>query len=168
MSEPENWDRRKVWSSYADWSKAYDFAGKSGFELTRLQALDAEQFCAWGSAANFYEVGGGKSAVSSVVAMMRGHAQKLVIVPPILITPWATWLHRVSADVLVYRGTPRERAAMKLKQAHWIVMSHGIFRDDFQKLERALDHSLEIIVDEAHALKNVKSQLFKKVQRLTL
>lgn len=168
MSEPENWDRTRVWSSYTDWSKAYDFASKSGFELTKLQAEDTEKFLSWGSAANFYEVGGGKSAVSSVVAMMRGRVQKLVIVPPILITPWVSWLSKVSSGVLPYRGTPKERAAMQIKQAHWVVVSHAIFRDDFPKLERTLDHSLEVIVDEAHALKNVKSQLFKKVQRLTL
>lgn len=166
MSEPNNWNRTATWNNYSEWSAAYKFAEKSGFELTKLQTEDVHKFLKWPNCANFYEVGGGKSAVSSVVAMMRGNAQKLVLVPPILTTPWAAWLNKVSAGVLVYRGTPSQRHKMDVKGAHWLVMSHAIFRDDFPRLEREVSPTLEIIVDEAHSLKNSGSVLFKKVQRL--
>lgn len=156
------------WSDYATWSKAYNFGAKAGFELTEKQIEDVHKFLTWENCANFYEVGGGKSAVSSVVALMRGNTQKLVTVPPILITPWAAWLNKISDGVLVYRGTPATRGKLDLRNAHWVVLSHAIFREDFQRLERELSPSLEIIVDESHALKNSASVLFKKVQRLIL
>jgi len=151
---------------YREWSAAYGFAAKSGFELTKLQIVDVENMLLWDNCKNFSEVGCGKTAMSTVVALMRGNKQKLVIVPPILITPWASWLVKVSDGVLTYRGTPKQRAVMDIKNAHWIICSHAIFRDDFDKLEKNLSTSLEVIVDEAHFLKNHSSQLFRKVARL--
>jgi len=156
----------KVYQSYAEFDADYEFTAKAGFTLTPLQIEDIETFVRWDRSLNLYEVGGGKSVVSSVVALMRGNRQKIVMVPPILVTPWATWLNKVSDGVLVYRGTPVERKKMNVKKAHWIVLSHGIFRLDYDRLSADLSEDLEIIVDECHALKNVSSVLFKKVQRL--
>lgn len=153
---------------YKAWSESYGFKAKSGFDLTELQIVDVKKALVWSSSCNFAEVGCGKTAMSTVVALMRGNAQKLVIVPPILITPWASWLRKVSHGVTVYRGTPKQRSAIDVPSAHWLIVSHAIFRDDFPRLESELHESLEVIVDEAHALKNPQSVLFKKVQRLSL
>jgi len=45
-------------------------------------------------------------------------------------------------------------------------MSSEIFRRDFARLEVELHGDLEIIVDEAHSLKNQESVLYKYVARL--
>lgn len=156
----------KTYSDYKAFDADYGFSQRAGFQLSELQIQDVESFVKWGRSLNLYEVGGGKTVVSSVVALMRGNSQKIVTVPPILVTPWAAWLNKVSDGVLVYRGTPVERKKMNVKKAHWIVLSHGIFRLDYDRLSADLSEDLEIIVDECHALKNVSSVLFKKVQRL--
>lgn len=158
----------KLYSSYAEFDSEYGFAEKAGFQLTKLQIEDVEHFVQLERSLNTYEVGGGKTVVSSTVALMRGCDQKMVIVPPVLITPWSKWLNKVSDGVLVYRGTPKQRQAMDLKNAHWIVMSHAIFRDDHTRLQANAAEELELIVDEAHTLKNPGSVLFKKVQRVCL
>lgn len=156
----------KVYSDYTVFDAEYRFAERAGFQLTKLQIEDVHQFLDWENSKNFYEVGGGKTVVSSVVALMRGNTQKIVTVPPVLITPWAKWLNKISENVLVYRGTPKERKALNLGKAHWIVVSHAIFRDDSPRISAELAPDAEIIVDEAQALKNPVSVLYKKVDRL--
>jgi superfamily II DNA or RNA helicase len=153
---------------YHSFDEAYGFAAKAGFQLSEKQIEDVHRFLGWERSLNLYDVGGGKTVVSSVVALMRGNTQKLVIVPPILITPWTAWLNKVSDGVVAYRGNPKARGKLDVGGAHWLVVSYAIFRDDFPRLERELSDSLEVIVDEAHSLKNPASVLFKKVQRLTL
>jgi len=120
-----------------------------------------------GDSLNTYSVGGGKTVVSTVVALMRGNRYKLVIVPPVLITPWVKWLKQVTDNVLLYRGTPKERDKLDISAAQWVVMSHAIYRQEYAKITRAFgDNSVELIVDEAHAIKNTASVLFKKVNML--
>lgn len=158
----------KLYADYATFDKEYGFAQKAEFQLTKLQIQDVEQFVQWDSSLNAYEVGGGKTVVASVVALMRGCDQKVVTVPPVLITPWAKWLNKVSEDVLIYRGTPKQRREMDITKPQWLVMSHAIFRDDHERLSKELADELELIVDEAHGLKNPASVLFRKVQRTCL
>lgn len=153
-------------SSYTLFDKATGFSCRAGFQLVQKQVEDVEKLVSWPASLNAMEVGCGKTVVSTVVALMRGHKQKLVVVPPVLMNPWCNWLNKVSDDVLKYQGTPAERKSLQLSKAQWVVVSHAIFRMDFSRLERELDPSLEIIVDEAHALKNSASVLFKKIQRL--
>lgn len=157
------------YSRYVKFDKAYDFAEKAGFQLTDVQRKDVEQFLEWPASANFYEVGGGKTTVSTVVALMRASDFIVVTVPPILIAPWVKWLNKVSINVLEYKGAPKERAAFDLKAARWVVVSHAIFRTDFDRLEREFNsrENPELIVDEAHNLKSCASILFKRVQRLS-
>jgi non-specific serine/threonine protein kinase len=85
----------------------------------------------------------------------------VVTMPPILITSWKRWLEKVSDNVLVYRGTPGVRKKFTLTDKRWILMSHGIFRIDFERIMSDL-HGMnaELIVDEAQALKNPKSKLY--------
>jgi len=158
----------KQYTHYADFDSAYGFATRAGFQLTALQIQDVEKFLTLDRALNTYEVGGGKTVLATVVALMRGNSQKLVIVPPVLITPWVKWLIKVTDNVLLYRGDPRERKELSIKKAHWIVMSHAIFRIDYKRIAYEVSDDLEIIVDEAHNLKNASSVLFKKVNQLCL
>jgi SNF2 family DNA or RNA helicase len=89
----------------------------------------------------------------------------VITVPPILITGWSKWLRQVSENIVVYRGNPRERAKMlaSMKTARWIICSHAIYRDDFAEIcEAVKGRQYELIIDEAHAIKNPQSVLFKK------
>lgn len=137
--------------------------------LSDIQIADAEEFVKNDVVGNFYEVGGGKTVVSTVVSLMRGHSLTIVAVPPILITPWTRWLTKVSSDVVAYRGTPKVRALLDLTAARWILVSHALFRDDFDVLASEFKRraKVEVIVDESHALKNVESKLYQKVKTLT-
>lgn len=147
--------------SYEEFNKATGFEEKAGFKLTELQVQDALQFKAWRFSLNRYEVGGGKTTVSTLVSMMGDAETALVLVPPILIRPWIRWLEKFSDSVLMYRGTPVTRKKMVLKGNRWIVMSHAIFRTDFERIYEELNGvNLDIIVDEAHWLKNIKSKLY--------
>lgn len=152
---------------YADFDAAYGFAEKAGFQLTEVQVKDVETFVGWGSALNSYSVGGGKTCVSTAVALMRGHKHKLVVVPPILILQWAKWLKQVSGSVCIYKGTPAERKKLRENDYQWYVMSHSILRMDFSWVIEKFKEDVEVICDEAHALKSSGSKLFKEVQLLS-
>jgi len=154
------------YTKYADFDAAYGFAEKAGFQLTDVQIKDVETFVGWPASLNSYEVGGGKSVVSTVTALMRGRPLKIVTVPPILITPWCRWLEKVSNGVCCYRGTPSQRAELFKGQYQWLVLSHTILRMDFDKISKLSD--FELIVDEAAALKNPSSRLFREVQIMSL
>ena len=156
-----------MFTSYEKFDLETGFSEKAGFQLSPLQIQDVEQFVNWDISLNKYEVGGGKTVVSTVVALMRQPDVVVVTVPPILIRPWVRWLTKVSDGVLQYEGTPAERNKMDMRSAKWIVCSHAIFRTDFQKIREALaGRDYEGIVDEAHNAKNVKSVLYKKVTTL--
>lgn len=153
------------YTSYAVFDADYGFAEKAGFALTETQVLDVEKFLGWKASLNSYEVGGGKTVVSTVVAMMRGRPLKIVTTPPILLTPWKNWLNKVSDGVCVYRGTPAERKALRGTEFQWLLMSHTIMRLDFDWISKLRD--VELIVDEAAALKNPASRLFREVQAIS-
>ena len=150
---------------YADFDADYKFAEKAGFQLTDVQIKDVETFVGWSASLNSYEVGGGKSVVSTVTALMRGRPLKIVTVPPILITPWCRWLEKVSTGVCCYRGTPAERKALRKTQFQWLLISHTVLRLDFDWVSTLRD--VEIIVDEAAALKNPSSRLFREIQAMS-
>lgn len=153
--------------TYNEFNEAYGFEAKCGFTLAPMQVQDIEQFVQWDVSLNNYEVGGGKTVVSSVVSLMRTTGITLVIVPPILISPWHNWLNKVSEKVLAYEGPPKWRAVQNLPDYRWVIMSHAIFRKDFDLFARDIRKlDFEVIVDEAQALKNPKSVLYSKVYKL--
>jgi SNF2 family DNA or RNA helicase len=153
---------------YLSFDKAYGFAEKAGFQLSPLQIQDTNTFAEWNVCLNRYEVGGGKTVVSSAVALMRDAEVILVLVPPILIRPWVRWLRKVSDNVLQYQESKDARAQLDLDSARWIVCSHTIFRKDFRRIERSLARrkTREIIVDEAQYMKNVQTKLFERVEQI--
>lgn len=152
--------------SFAEFDAEYGFTEKCGFKLSEKQIEDVERFVEWDVSCNFYEVGGGKTVVSSVVSLMQGHSLTIVIVPPILITPWVRWLNKISGRVVAYRGVPKVRNALDYSKARWIIVSHALFRDEFDRLHKEFKSrpSAQLIVDEAHAIKNVESKLYGKVR----
>lgn len=150
---------------YADFDADYKFAEKAGFALTPVQVECVEKFVGWPVSLNSSDVGSGKTVISTVVALMRGRSIKIVVVPPVIITQWVKWLHKVSDKVICYRGTPSERKALRNEKFQWLVMSHTILRMDFDWVSTLRD--VELVVDEAHFLKSSASRLFKETQAMS-
>ena len=148
----------------------YKIKERAGYDLAPLQVEDLVSAAPWARVKWFYEVGVGKTVCSTVHALMRGHHTQLVIVPPILIPQWGKWLRLIDpkGGVLEYCGTPTQRRAMKLGALRWTIMSHAIFRDDFPRVMQEMKKlAPNLLVDEAHALKNSGSHLFRKVNLLS-
>lgn len=152
--------------TYTEWNTLNKFEDKAGFVLTPLQVQAVEKFSEWGRSLNRFETGSGKTVVATVVSLMGGAETTVVTVPPILLLPWQTWLNQVSERVLRYQGTPPERRAFKLADRRWILVSHAIFRKDFNRLfEELTGKEVDLIVDESQALKSPASILYKRVGR---
>ena len=156
------------YGSFSKMNKVEKFTDKLPWTLSPLQ-IDDMVFTSWEPrTGNFSEVGAGKTVVSTGASLMAGSETTLVLVPPILVTQWCKWLRKFTGSVVDYRGTPGQRKALKLKGQRWVVMTHGVFRKDFNRIEEDfIITELEIIVDEAQALKNVSSVLYKYVARLS-
>lgn len=159
-----------AWKDYKSFNLETGFERSAGFELTSLQISQVEQCAKFGKLLNKSEVGCGKTVVSTAVSYMQGYDVSIVIMPPILVTGWAKWLSKFTTKLVVYRGSPSQRAkiAENLKAARWVVCSHAIFRNEFDILTSAIaKRNYEIIVDEAHWVKNPQSVLFRKVKTLS-
>ena len=157
-----------MFPTFAALDAATDFQTKAGFTLADKQVAGIEELATYPRNANFSEVGTGKTVMSTAVSLMTCKDTTLVLVPPIIIPQWCKWLRRFTDSVTDYRGTPTERRKLNIT-ARFVVMSHAIFRMDYEKLYHALNsYDLEIIVDESHSLKNPSSILYKNVARLSL
>jgi SNF2 family DNA or RNA helicase len=122
------------------------------------------------------DMGLGKTAMATAAALFKtlcGEVERiLIIVPPILLTAWNRFLSQVRdretgpLDVLIYRGNPRERAALSL--AHdVVVVGLQIFKRDYARFLEEYKHTrTAIIVDEAHALKNAGSDNHRSISAL--
>ena len=154
--------------NYLEFDKAYGFAAKAGFQLTDKQIKAVEEAAGYGKVLLNLEVGVGKTVMATAVSLLLGYEKNLVVVPPILITPWLTWLKQMGCDVVAYRGSPVKRKEINLKAANWIVMSHDIFRRDYQHVKSSVGKfRYSLILDEAHAAKSPKSVLFRYVLEIT-
>jgi hypothetical protein len=164
-------------SDYKAFNEAYKFEEKTGFKLADLQVEDINTFLQWNKSLNRYEVGCGKTVISTAVSLITDNQTTVVIMPPILLLGWKRWLEKVSSNVLMYKGTPAVRKKLTLEDKRWVLMSHGIFRIDFERIIKDLQgNRVDLIVDEAQAIKSVKSKLYtmvgtfsknKKLQMLT-
>lgn len=137
---------------------------KLPFELADLQKKDIEDAAAANRFLFAYEVGVGKTVVSTVVASMWDSDHTLVLVPPILKDQWKAWLESVGeTDVCIYEGPKRSSYDLNHK---WVIMSHAIFRDSLNDIITFYDkEDVAVIVDEAHWIKNVQSKLYKGVYK---
>ncbi len=159
------------YSTYSQFDTDYSFALRAGFQLTPMQVNLVEQTARWGKSLNKAEVGCGKTVMSTVTSLMQGYDLTIITAPPILITGWAKWLRQVSEQVLIYRGSPKDREKLRegFSQARWIICSHAIYRDDYPQLVEAVKGRIcEVVVDEAQALKNPQSMLYRKVSAMVM
>lgn len=117
----------------------------------------------------FYaEVGCGKTFMGTYIAliwdMKEGVDTIIVTMPPILLAGWKRWLDQIvdPESVLIYRGTPKERAAMDLRKPKWLLMTMQIFKGDNERLEKDLaGRKLVGIIDEATCIKNSASDNYR-------
>lgn len=136
--------------------------------LNELQIEDINKLAALGRALGDLPVGYGKTAIATCVALMLQPAATVILVPPILLPQWGAWLGAIrdNGRIVVYEGTPKERRAMRLRDTRWVVMSNGIFRNDFDRVAGELAGAM-LIVDEAQAVKSHTSKTFKAVREFS-
>lgn len=155
--------------TYDEFNNSYKFEERAGFQLSELQKTCVDTFVAWKRSLNRLDMGCGKTAISTVVSLMLESDVTLILVPPILLLPWQRWLNQVSSNILRYQGTPPVRGQLVLRDKRWIVMSHAIFRKDFERILYDLTNlKVDLIVDEAQALKAPTSILYKKVGKFAV
>ena len=130
------------------------------FEPAPLQKGDILTAANCGRFGFFYAVGGGKTFVSTACSKLWNDSTTLVVCPPILLEQWEAWLHSVNeTNTSIFKG-PKRTAAML--NAKWVIMSHAIFRLSFDVIEKFFSKkTVTLVVDEAQALKNPRSVLFK-------
>ena len=138
------------------------------YPLYGYQQAWVDAFAPESAAGMYFEVGAGKTSTATVAALyhrMNHPGHTLVLMPPILIHQWYSWLKSVKGinSVLMYKGTPSERAKLDLN-SEWVLMSMDIFKRDFQRLyDHYLDRHATLIVDEAVSVKNPTTQNHKCV-----
>ena len=136
------------------------------FQAEALEDLAGLDRTGW-----YAEPGCGKTYMSTVAALYKTLTEpdlaKFVILPPVLINSWYRWLQKIGGigRVVIYRGTPEERAKIDLRGADWVIMSIVIFKKDRARLEREFGGRPKLgIIDEAHSVKNVASGNHKNVR----
>lgn len=134
------------------------------FDLAPRQVEDIVYLSQYERVGLFWDVGVGKTVASTVLAEMYDRDVNLAVVRPILIEQWYEWLAQTYPNqvdkIKVYYGG--ERDWRELKDAKWIITSHGIFRRDYSHLVKALiGRSHTTILDEAQDAKSVQSKLYK-------
>lgn len=97
----------------------------------------------------------------------RGHTGPNVLVCPVVtMANWEAECRKFAPDfqLLVHRGDQRTKVPEELLNADMVVVSYQTLRNDLQLF---LEIEWELIVlDEAHYIKNIQSQLFKTVRSL--
>jgi len=152
------------------------------FTMRLFQVEDVNRLAPKRRSGLYLEPGLGKTAVSTVCALYKlitGEVEKvLVIMPPLLVAQWARWLSRIvpidrpALRVGRYQGTPAQRKAVSL-DVDFLLMGIQIFRKDFcirtplpgggvmwEGRSPLPGVRLHVILDEAHAIKDVGSGIY--------
>lgn len=117
----------------------------------------------------YAEVGTGKTVMATYLSLCWNAEVNVVVMPPILFKQWHRWLSSIPGigEILIYRGTPKQRKAMDLTRPKWILMSIGILKNDYQHIHKSLAHKTKTVdVDEATSIKNPTSGNHKAVASL--
>lgn len=143
---------------------------KLPFDLYPYQMENLEFYTNNRKTGMFWEPGTGKTAQAVASALIwlgeREYDKVVVIMPPILIDQWRVFLESVEGvepeDILMYRGTVKQREKLKLGKNKFTLVSSAIFRIENDKFNAAFDSNTYVIRDEAHDIKNMQTQNFKK------
>lgn len=136
---------------------------KLPFKLADLQVKDITELAPFERVGLFWDVGVGKTVAATLIAEMVDRPQTVIVMPPILVPQWKEWLDMVDpGKTTVYYGPKRTLADLDGK---WVVTSHAIFRNDFREFQaKFLRRQHTTIVDEAQALKDIGSKLYRCVR----
>lgn len=137
------------------------------FELRGDQVEDVEALLPFDRVGIFNEVGTGKTATGTVLALAWDSDHTFVLMPPILLTQWRKWLESLHdvGRITLYRGSKASRQALDLTKAKWILTTIQMFKSDLPHIKRQLgDRSTTTLVDEGHCIKNVGSANHKAVR----
>jgi hypothetical protein len=143
------------------------------FELKPFQVEVIDDLGPLTEQGHYPEMSCGKSAMATVVALFRKlyyQERCVVIMPPILLKQWETWLKSIKPcpSVVKYSGTPAERAAMNL-DADFVLVGIQIFKKEFDRFSNFFaDKQYVTIVDEATMLSNLGTDNHEKVYDFTL
>ena len=143
------------------------------FKLRPYQTERTDLALQWAEDGKYWDPGTGKTAGSTHCMLywvqFHGIKQWIVLMPPILIPQWARWLRSITdksgrpLTVTEYAGTPAQRKKMQL-DTQFILMSYQIFKGDWDRICLELDRKTTgLTLDEAHAIKNYKSDNHKAV-----
>lgn len=120
------------------------------------------------NAGAWHSMGTGKTFMATATSLyykiMHG-IPTLVVMPPLLIRQWATWLRSITPalKVVEYRGTPAQRADMSL-DGDFILVGIQIFKKEIDKFQcHFLNRPFRLVVDEATMLAYVESNNHDKV-----
>lgn len=141
------------------------------FNLHPWQIEDIASLVQWDRVGEFLPVGAGKTVIATLVALAWNDEYRVVLVPPILTKQWVKWINSIpdSGGAVAYEGTVKKRNAIELHKHRWWIMSYGIFKNDFDKLQKLLRHrTFALIVDEAQNIKNTGSALWKHCNTFSL
>ncbi|MBK7804327.1 MAG: DEAD/DEAH box helicase [Chloracidobacterium sp.] len=122
---------------------------------------------------HYLDPGTGKTACSTVVALFRKlyyDERCVVIMPPILLKQWESWLKTIkpSLSVVKYAGTPAERKAMNL-DADFVLVGIQIFKKEYMRFENHFrDLKYVTIVDEATMISNIGTDNHERLMDFTL
>jgi SNF2 family DNA or RNA helicase len=143
------------------------------FDFRDYQADTLNELAPKPHAGYYLDPGLGKTAVSSAAALYRRlfrlKHQTIVVIPPILFATWVRWFKLLpGVSFMCYRGTPKERKAMRFN-ADFIIMSLPIFKRDFDRLcDEFSNRDASVIVDEATSVKNSGSGNHEMVFSFTI
>lgn len=154
--------------------KCFEFPARDGvqWEFKQKQKEVINELAPNYAAGLWLEMAVGKTAISTAIALYHLLAENgkcVCLMPPILVEQWAVWLRSIkprfgpALKVLEYAGTPKQRKEMNPLDYHFVVMSREIFRRDFSRLSEVYKGSnYTLIVDEAHFIANVETDIHKK------
>lgn len=134
--------------------------------LEDLQKQDIVKAATWRRALLDLPVGYGKTVISTCISLMLQPQLTIILVPPILIAQWVAWLNSIpgAGRALAYAGSPKQRAALPILEADWLVMSYPIFNNDIERLRKICANAdVLTVIDECQALKG-RGVLFKNVR----
>ncbi len=126
-------------------------------------------------------VGAGKTPLATWLglyhSLVSGVERLMFVVPAPLVIQWCRWLDRIkfkngdSLDVLMYRGTPKQRARMYFNH-DCIVMSHQIFVKDYTARispELRSDPNIFVIYDESQdGLRKAGNKIWRFFRNFTV
>ena len=119
-------------------------------------------------------VGLGKTVIATMIALFHAEnndvEQIVIIAPPVLLDQWHEFLTSIPEipSVILYRGTPKERKAMKIEGAAVIIVSTNIFRGkaDYGRFSRMSRISKWAIIWDELSLKSLKTRTIRKIKEI--